>query len=176
MGKRDRDERWEDWVQGTLPARHLHQPPGSTLRKALTLGGQLEPQTSAAAWLVRLLFDSAGQPLPAGVRGASTGQRRLLYEALTQPGSEVQLDLRLRRQRDGSLEVTGQLLPPWAGARVEASSGRTRRKLVLGDAGEFVVKRLPARTETLSLKIRAESGDELDIDDVPLPENNTEDS
>jgi hypothetical protein len=176
MGKRDRDQRWEDWVRETLPARHLRQPPGSTLRRALALGSQLEPTTGAAAWLVRLLFDSAGQPLPAGVRGASAGQRRLLYEARTKAGGELQLDLRLRRQRDGSLELTGQLLPPWTGAQVEAAAGRTCKKLVLGDAGEFLVKRLPARAESLSLRIRAASGDELDIADVPLPECKPDDS
>lgn len=173
MTKRDREDRWERWVREALPGPHLRRPPASTLRKALALGSQLEPRTGAATWLVKLLFDSSAQPLPAGVRGGTAGHRRLLYQARTEPGEEVQLDLRVRRERGGTLELTGQLLPPWAGAQVVAFAGRGRRKLSMGDGGEFLAKRLSAGSEVLRLEIRAENGDELVIDDIPLPGKST---
>ena len=55
--------------------------------------------------MVQLLFDSGMQPAPAGVRGVAAGQRRLLYRARTTPGDEVQLDLRVRRERSGTEEA-----------------------------------------------------------------------
>lgn len=176
MKNNDRDDRWEDWVRQALPGAHLRQPPASTLRKALALGSRLQPRATLSGWLIELLFDSAGQPLPAGVRGTTAGQRRLLYRARTEAGEEMQLDLRLRRESGDALELTGQLLPPWTGARVQAVAGRTRRKQTLGDAGEFLVKRMPAKAGTLRIEIRAANGDEIVIPDIPLPDPTSEPS
>jgi hypothetical protein len=170
MSKRDRDESWENWVGEALPGRHLRMPPAGTLRRALALGGGLKSRPSAASWVVELLFDSAAQPLPAGVRGTGAGHRRLLYQARTTPGEEVQLDLRVRREAGGTFELTGQVLPPWSGGRIVARLGKTTRKQPLGDGGEFVVRRLPARAETLTLEISTDAGDELVVPDIPLPE------
>jgi hypothetical protein len=169
MAKRDPASQWESWVREALRGRHLHQPPASALRSALVLGSQLKPRPTTTDWLVTLLFDSASQPLPAAVRGVSSGQRRLLYQGRTTHGDEIQVDLCLRRGPDGMLELTGQLLPPWARAHAVVTTGRVRRKQPLGDAGDFVLRRLPARSATIRLDIRADDGDEVALPEVPVP-------
>lgn len=165
------DDRWERWVKDALRTRHLHEPGRAALSKALALGGHLESSRGGAAnWLATLLFDSASQPLPAGVRGVSAGNRRLLYEACVEGNQEkhCQLDLQIRRDPAGTIEVTGQLLPPWGPARVEATTGKTRRTKTLGESGEFLLRRIPSRARELRLEIRTEAGQSLVVPVIPL--------
>ena len=171
MPSRRSNESWERWVRETLQGSHLKEPPGGTLRKAVALGGRLRPEESAAGrWLAKLVFDSAAEPLPAGVRGEAAGERRLLYQI--PPGTLVdeggQLDLRLVREPRGTVELIGQVLPPVADAWVEARVARTRRRQRLGDDGEFLLRGLPSRAGELRLEIRREGEEPLVFEGVPL--------
>lgn len=171
MGTRKGDDRWEGWVRGALKGEHLQAPSAGALRRAEALGSRLAPRpASGLRWLTELVFDSAAQPLPVGVRSAAGGQRRLLYEARADPATKdrCQLDLRVRREPAGTIELMGQLLPPWAHARVEATAGRTKRKKKLGESGEFVIRGIPARAQALRLEIHGEDGERLIVQEVPL--------
>jgi len=170
MKNRDRDERWEAWVKRVRLGAGLRQPPAATLRRALALGARLRPAPSMAVQLMTLVFDSTLQPLPAGVRGTTGDQRRMLYRGRTAAGSEVQLDLRLRRESADTIELTAQLLPPWIGARFDARIGPARRRGLLLDSGEFIVQRLPDKSATLRLEIAGARGETMVIEDVPLPD------
>ncbi len=171
MGPRRADDRWERWVRDALKEPHLQAPSAGALRKAAALGSRLGSRPAGGLqWLTDLVFDSAAQPLPVGVRSAATGQRRLLYEARADAATKerCQLDLRVRREPAGTIELMGQLLPPWVRARVEATAGRTKRKRRLGESGEFVIRGIPARAEALRLEIRGEDGEQLVVQEVPL--------
>lgn len=171
MGPNRGDDRWERWVQDALKGPHLDSPSAGALRKAKALGSRLASRPAGGLqWLTDLVFDSAAQPLPVGVRSAATGQRRLLYEGRVDRATteRCQLDLRVRREAAGTIELMGQLLPPWVRARVEATAGRTKRKKRLGESGEFVIRGIPARAKTLRLEIRGEDGEQLVVREVPL--------
>ncbi len=158
-------------MREALKGTHLQAPSAGALRKARALGSRLRSRpVGVLQWLAELVFDSAAQPLPVGVRSAATGQRRLLYEARAGAATEdrCQLDLRVRREPAGTIELTGQLLPPWVRARVEATAGRTKRKKILGESGEFLMRGIPARAETLRLEILGEDGEQLVLQEVPL--------
>ena len=162
-------DRWERWVEMALRGKDLHEPPQGALRKALALGSRLVSGARGSHWLIELLFDSAVEPLPAGVRG-STADRRLLFEARMESDEAAgyQLDLRLRRARTGSLEVTGQILPPLLGGRVNARAGRVRRSQALGDTGEFVLRGLPRAADSLELQLEQADGSTLELPGIPL--------
>jgi hypothetical protein len=171
MGPRRGDDRWERWVQDALKGSHLRSPSAGALRKARALGSRLASgPVGGLQWLADLIFDSAAQPLPVGVRSARSGQRRLLYKIQSGSGAaeRCELDLRVRCEPAGTIELTGQLLPPWARAHVEVSAGRTKRKKALGESGEFVIRGIPARAEALRLEIRGEDGEQLVVQEVPL--------
>ena len=171
MSRRERDESWEAWVARALPGRHLQNPPAGVVRRALALGAAIEARRrSRWSSLVELLFDSASAPLPAGVRGLARGERRLLYRLAAPEGGEMQLDLQLSRDPRGGLAITGQLLPPLAGAVVQARLGAVRRRHTLGEAGEFTIHRLAGRGASLSLEISVAGEPRLVLDDVPLPD------
>jgi len=163
------DEKWEAWIRKTLREARLEEPSRGALRCAVALGSQLPGRKTAGQWLVELIFDSASAPLPAGVRGAAGGERRILYQIGPPEGGEPwQLDLRVRRESGDTLGVTGQILPPPAGGRVEARVGRIRRTRKLGESGEFLLRSLPVEAGTLRLEILPDGGDPLVIPDVPL--------
>ena len=171
MGSHRGDDRWERWVRDALKGHRLQAPSVGALRKARALGSRLGSRpVGGLQWLTDLVFDSAAQPLPVGVRSAATGPRRLLYEARADAATteRCQLDLRVRREPAGTIELMGQLLPPWVDARVEATAGRTKRKKKLGESGEFVIRGIPARAEALRLEIRGEDGEQLVVQEVPL--------
>lgn len=154
-----------------LRAPHLVEPPRDVLQRAIALGERL-PQPvrlrDAAKWLVDLVFDSGREPLPVGVRGGGGAERRLLFEARLGDDTPHQVDLRLRRTAAGRIDVTGQCLPPWPGARVEAGGGRHRAEL--GEGGEFLLRGLAARGGGLKLVLRLPGAGDLELLDVPLPE------
>ena len=85
---------------------------------------------------------------------------------VTDEGAE--LDLRLRREPRGTVELTGQILPPIPDAWIEARSARTRRRQRLGKEGEFLVRGFPAASGTLRLEICREGSDPLVVEDIPL--------
>lgn len=132
-------ERLAELLKGT----HLVEPPAGTLRKAIALRSLLpRPGTARRGFLASLLFDSLAAPLPAGVRGGALSERRLLYRL--EAGDDArELDL-LVRGRGGKLELAGQMLPPLAGVAIVVRSGRTIRRQALGEAGDFLVRGIPA--------------------------------
>jgi len=154
-----------------LKGRHLLEPPRRILAEAISLGGRLVPaREGLVAWIAELLFDSGLAPATAGVRnGAAASERRLLYHCRTETNSEAQVDLRLHAVADGTVEMVGQLLPPWSGASVEAKSGRALRQAVLGINGEFAVAGIPGGGDTIVLTILAKDGNSIVLGGVPMP-------
>lgn len=163
-------------LERLLSARSLQEPPRDVLHRAIALGALLpSPAPSLGEWLVRLVFDSGAQPVPAGLRSGGSAERRLLFEATSagEPGAVRQVDLRLRRESGGDVEVIGQCLPPLPGTTVEVRSGRSTRRATLDESGEFLLRRVPGRAEALSLAWTSSDGDEvlLAVDAVPVPED-----
>lgn len=159
-------------------ARHLRggnlvEPPERTIRRALALARGLPRRPGWIAWVAELAFDSTLSPQPAGIRAAGRGERRLLYRlrprSRTRGREAAELDLRLRRDARGRVELTGQLLPPWPGGRAVGTAGRARRTAALGPRGEFVLRGLPARAEAFDLRIEAPGPKKLLVEKVPLP-------
>jgi hypothetical protein len=136
----------------------------------LSLGERLERRPSLLGSLVQLVFDSALQPVPAGVRGGG-GERRLLFEIGKEAGEKeaCQLDLRLRREESGTVEILGQLLPPTRGGSVRARAARTRREARLGESGEFLLRGLPAQAASFRLEITRPDRTSITIEEVPMP-------
>lgn len=120
-----------------LRRTRLHEPPRDALAAAAALGERLKPRgRGLREWIATLVFDSATTPLAVGVRGADAAERRLLYE-VRRGGERAELDLRVRRDARGRLEIVGQLLPPWRDATVEIRGSRGHRAVPLGAHGEF---------------------------------------
>ena len=161
----------EDYLIGGLKGRHLVEPSRRILAEAIALGGRLAPaRKGVIAWVSELLFDSGLALATAGVRnGASASERRLLYSCRTETEGEAQIDLRLHAAADGTVEMVGQILPPWRDAHVEAKSGRARRQAALGANGDFAVTGIPGGRDTMVLAIRAKDGSSLVLDRVPMP-------
>ena len=167
------DEAWEAWVREALKGRNLAQPSPGVIRRAIALGGQLAGRSAAGpgAW-ARLIFDSATQPLPAGVRSAAPAERRLLYE-LREAGGERetgQLDLRVHREsgEKSKIEIRGQVLPQRPGAVIKAEVGRYRRRLTLDESGEFLLRGVPGQATSISIEIDGPEHESLIIPAIPL--------
>ena len=166
-------------LEKLLAARSLKEPPRDVLHLAFALKARLpEAKESLAAWIVRVVFDSGLQPVPAGLRSAGgSSERRVLFEA--QMGSDAaslrQVDLRVKREAGGTYEVLGQCLPPWQAASVEVRSGRTRRSADLDDAGEFLLRGLAAK-DALTLTLKVGGLPVVTLDPVPLPDAGTDSS
>jgi hypothetical protein len=161
----------DDALIRDLGGRHLVEPSRRLLAEAIALGSRLtSPRKGAIAWVAELLFDSGLAPATAGVRsGASASERRLLYRCRTGAAEEAQIDLRLHAAVDGSVELVGQVLPPWRGASVETKLGRVRRRTTLGANGEFTLAGLPGGNATMAVAFRARGGSALVLDRVPMP-------
>lgn len=168
MSEDRRDERLER-LAGLMAGRRLVEPPAGVLRKAMALGDLLGAKPSLVDRICELLFDSGSEPLPVGVRGAATEERRLLYRLGGGEFEEAELDLRLRREAGGTVELTGQLLPPHEGAAVELRSGTRTRKIQLAEGGEFLARNLPG-TIPLELVVVAGNGVPIRVGELPLPQ------
>lgn len=156
-----------------LRGARLTEPPDGVFRRAVAAAAELASAgPSAWQWVVSLVFDSAAEPLPAGVRRAGGEERRLLYDAgLPQASAEPRrFDLRLRREPGGALELTGQVAPASPGSVVEVTSGRARRRARLGPTGEFLLRGLRATARELSLRLDDPGAGSILLEGVPLPE------
>jgi hypothetical protein len=83
----------------------LYEPPADIVRCVKAIGAMQRPGPSVARLVGRLIYDSFGEPLPAGMRAEDRISRHTLYEA-----GEFHVDLRLEQEK-GSPFVTlvGQL-------------------------------------------------------------------
>ena len=165
----DRDLEKLERLAGRLDGKSLREPPAGVLRKAIALGASLEPRPSLLERICELLFDSGAEPLPAGVRGAAAEERRLLYRFAGEGLETAELDLRLRRESGGTVELTGQLLPPREGAVVELRSGRKSNRVALGEGGEFLLRHLSGATP-LELVVDDGFGPPIRVGELPLPD------
>jgi hypothetical protein len=100
---------WLERVMQAAAAGPLEEPPASVTERALQVfpREQSRPRQARSWSLARLVHDTLGAPVPAGVRGRGIG-RRLLYDA-----GWAQLDIEIREARlnPEALQVRGQLLP-----------------------------------------------------------------
>jgi hypothetical protein len=156
-----------------LAGRFLVEPPRDVLHRAFALKSLL-PQAAEGlgAWIVRLVFDSGVQPVPAGVRSGGSSERRLLFEARRSESDPEprQVDLRIRRESGGGIEILGQCLPPWKAASVEAGSGKAAKSAEVDEAGEFLLRGVSAKGGPIVLRLVVDGREMLVIDAVPVPD------
>ena len=159
-----------DALPALLKASSLKEPPRAVLHRAYALKSLLPRRApSVGEWLMTLLFDSGAQPVPAGLRsGSGSSERRVLYEARCDGQEPRQVDLRLRREPAGTVEIVGQCLPPWQHATVAARTGRKPGPTDLQDTGEFILRGVAAKGRTLGLTLTAD-GQTIVLDGIPLP-------
>ncbi len=164
------DDGSDSWAYG-LRGDHLREPPAGTIARAVALAAMLPARRLGLTdRLVELIFDSAATPLPAGIRGVASSERRLLYQ-IRREGTDKpdHLDLRLREESGGKLEVVGQLLPPPRNGRVHAHVGRSRRVADVGASGEFVIRGIPRSAAALRIEITVPGGPTVVVKGVPMP-------
>ncbi|HEY7462621.1 MAG TPA: hypothetical protein VIC59_12220 [Gemmatimonadota bacterium] len=102
-----------DWLARVLAASQqgpLPEPPQAVLERAFDVMPRKAAATESAPrrWsLAELVRETFGQALPAGIRGAATAERRLLYAA-----GDAELDLEIARGDVGkpAYRIAGQLL------------------------------------------------------------------
>jgi hypothetical protein len=161
-------------LETLLRGSSLQEPPRDVLHRAFALK-ELLPQAapSLVDWLVKLVFDSGLQPVPAGLRSGGSSERRLLFEARTEsdPATVRQVDVRVRREAAGTVEVLGQCLPPWKAAKVEVKSGRSKKTAEVDEAGEFLLRGLNAKGETFELSLVVDGRPLLTLGAVPVPDS-----
>jgi hypothetical protein len=117
-----------------------YEPPQETVRAAKALMGaqKLASLQPAERHILQVLFDSARQPLLAGVRGAMAG-RQLLYQK-----DNCCIDIRLEAKSGNRVEMVGQVLDSGAIGRgldqipVSLQKGdRTFAQTLTNHFGEF---------------------------------------
>lgn len=167
MTRRLRIEEMERLLR-SLADSPLAEPPGPTLRRARALGAHLPRPDATGNWIIRMLADTLLDPLPAGVRSAAGGERRMLLAAGS--GSlEREIDLLFLPDPAGRIRILGQVLPTAPGLRVEVRSGRSVRRAEPGEGGDFAIGALPARSRSFSLRIEEPGVADLVLADLPLP-------
>jgi hypothetical protein len=121
------------------------------------------------AVLSRLVFDSADQPAPAGVRGSKPPVRHLLYET-----SDLLIDFRLETESGAKVFLTGQALtrkeydePATAGAMIELLDRENQRvaRTTANSIGEFHLDFDHRRSLTIYVKTSSHG-----VAAVPLPD------
>ncbi|MFN7965584.1 MAG: hypothetical protein U0V87_07850 [Acidobacteriota bacterium] len=168
MGNRFRTP--EERIIQLLMGRHLVEPPASTLHKARALATHLpQPALGLVRWVVERLFDSAQVLQPAGVRGGSSAERRLLLQLGATDAPEGQLDLLIRREAGGTLALQGQLVPVVAGAEIEVGSGRSRQRMTLNEVGDFYLRGVVPSAQGLAIVLHVPGVEPLQIGDLDLP-------
>lgn len=102
--------------------------------------GVLAAARAAFAWrrideeLAELLFDSADEPVGAGLRGAAAAPRQVSYAS-----GDLLIDCEL-----GSEALVGQLLPADAGTLELLTPAGRQRPVEVDPRGRFVVRPVPA--------------------------------
>lgn len=146
-----------------LKADEAFEPPPGAVRRARAVFSQFRPERVGRlpGVVARLLQDSVGEPLPAGVRGNERASRQALYEA-----GDMYIDVRIE-QRPGQSSVTlvGQLLRLGAGCEpakrrpIVLTSGRSvLASAASNEHGEFHFDCVPLRQ--MRLHIPTDDGSE----------------
>ncbi len=150
-----------DWLAQVLAASEhgpLPEPPQAALERAFDVmpRGVAGPEPAPRRWsLAELVRETFAQAPPAGIRGAATAERRLLYAA-----GDAELDLEIARGDVGkpAYRITGQLLLRGGIEELEIiavlwSDGVAVARGI-GDAmGMFVLRDIPPGTYSLEVWI-----------------------
>lgn len=129
-------------VRTTAQREKGYHPPESAVRSMKGTFAIQGPRkaTRGIRAIAELLFDSARDPLPAGVRSTGAAPRQLLYGV----GGGYRIDVQINPQADtGKIDVAGQVLNSVESSRVHAlrvALLRDRKVLsesVTGQFGEF---------------------------------------
>lgn len=125
--------------------QHLYEPPRDVVQseKAAFPLAQKLPLLPRVAQSARILFDSFYEPVPAGVRGGTTGTRHLLYET-----DDFLIDLLVEVEGDKRMALAGQILPKSpsrprtgeVGVLAASNGGRTLRHAAVNAHGEFQIE------------------------------------
>jgi len=122
--------------------------PSEVIARAVRL---VRPSAPAVPHRRRILamprFDSAGQTLAPGLRGAPPAQRQYLFGA-----DDHDLDLRVA-QAGAAWVVSGQVLGPSVTGRVELAGAAGTVEAEIDDFGEFTLPPVPAGTVVLQLQL-----------------------
>ena len=153
-------------VASTARLEAGYEPPEHVIRMAKAIFPPREPKRSPLAKLVaRLVFDSFGEPIPAGMRSQDRPARHALYEA-----ERFCLDLQLEHEQpSGRVILVGQIadrddrptnlahLPVWLREqKILVTSTRCNR------FGEFQLAYEPARNLRLCIDVPA-AGTRLEV-------------
>jgi anti-sigma factor RsiW len=136
-------------LSAELLADEAYEPPPGAVRCARALFSRFHAESvrRLPRVLARLVQDSLGEPLPAGVRGNERASRQALYEV-----GNLYVDLRVE-QRPGrsSVEIVGQMLrreatgePAWRRPVVLTSGRRVLACVASNEHGEFHFDGVPA--------------------------------
>lgn len=118
-----------------------YAPPENLVRLVKLQVAEKRPAELEIGVLASMIFDSATQPLPMGVRSGTAGTRQILYEA-----EGLTVDLRLERKPQSStFSAAGQVLDKdapltWLGNAAIVlwnDKGHMLTKTVANDYGEF---------------------------------------
>lgn len=147
-------------VTATAGGEAGHEPPEHALRYAQAVYSLFRPETTSLPRLIaRLVHDSAGQPLPAGIRAQAQLSRHALYEA-----GSYYLDLQFNLQSPaGPVMLVGQLADrrnPSSNTAVPVWLMRQKKVVtstLSGRFGEFELEFQPARHLRLSIPLRGAS-------------------
>jgi len=145
------------WKRVQVAARNeqSYQPPESVVRSMKGAFALHRPRKAirGVRAIVEVLFDSARNPLPAGVRSVGTAPRQLLYGI-----GDYRVDLRIDPQGEtGKADVSGQVLNSVEPSRVHAlkvallSDRKVLSESVTGQFGEFQL--VADRTGRFHLKV-----------------------
>lgn len=167
MTRRLRPEEMEQLLHA-LAGSPLAEPPEPTLRRARALAAHLPRPDATGHWIVRVVTDTLLDPLPAGVRSGSGGERRMLLVAES-GAREREIDLLFLSDPAGRTRILGQVLPTAPGLRVEVRSGRSVRRAEPGEGGDFSLEALPAASRRFSLRIEETGVSDLVLADLLLP-------
>jgi hypothetical protein len=126
-----------------IAARESRFEPPQDLVDAAKAAFPLVQKLSLLPYIARpaqMTFDSSRGPVPAGLRGSGARGRHLLYET-----DDFVIDLRLEREEERRIALTGQIVPrgalaahaPEVNVLVTGEKGRPLRHAIVNTLGEF---------------------------------------
>jgi hypothetical protein len=126
----------------SLAAKEGDYAPPENLVRLVKLQFAIKPAAEPEGWIIAsMIFDSATQPLPMGVRSGVARTRQVVYEA-----EGLTVDVRFeRKQHSNTISATGQVLDKeaplcWLGNSaivLWTDRGQMVTKTVANDYGEF---------------------------------------